>query len=66
MPLLPSSKATLESLARVEALAFEVLEFDRKDARAAGERRASLAKAGTPIGPYDGLIADGAIGSDAG
>ena len=52
---------TLESLARVEALAFEVLEFDREDARAAGELRASLAKAGTPIGPYDVLIAGQAV-----
>jgi len=52
---------TLESLARVEALAFEVLEFDREDARAAGELRASLAKAGTPIGPYDVLIGGQAV-----
>jgi tRNA(fMet)-specific endonuclease VapC len=55
---------TPESLARVEALAFEVLEFDREDARAAGELRAGLAKAGTPIGPYDVLIAGQAVARD--
>jgi tRNA(fMet)-specific endonuclease VapC len=55
---------TPESLARVEALAFELLEFDREDARAAGELRASLAKVGTPIGPYDVLIAGQAVARD--
>jgi tRNA(fMet)-specific endonuclease VapC len=34
-----------------------VLPFDADDAREAGEIRAALAKAGTPIGPYDILIA---------
>jgi tRNA(fMet)-specific endonuclease VapC len=34
-----------------------VLPFDADDAREAGEIRAALAKAGTPIGPYDVLIA---------
>lgn len=34
-----------------------VLEFDREDARTAGEIRARLARRGTPIGPYDVLIA---------
>jgi tRNA(fMet)-specific endonuclease VapC len=36
---------------------FPVLEFDQRDAFAAGEIRAALAAAGTPIGPYDTLIA---------
>ncbi len=31
--------------------------FDSEDAREAGEIRAALAKVGTPIGPYDVLIA---------
>nr|WP_261378749.1 PIN domain-containing protein [Cupriavidus gilardii] len=52
---------TAENLARVEALQFEVLDFDREDARQAGELRAMLAAAGTPIGPYDVLIAGEAI-----
>jgi len=34
-----------------------VLEMDREDARSAGEVRAALARHGTPIGPYDVLIA---------
>jgi tRNA(fMet)-specific endonuclease VapC len=34
-----------------------VLEFDREDARTAGEIQATLARQGTPIGPYDALIA---------
>ena len=34
-----------------------VLDFDREDARVAGEIRADLAVKGMPIGPYDVLIA---------
>ena len=34
-----------------------VVEFDEEDAAAAGELRGRLADAGTPIGPYDVLIA---------
>ena len=44
-------------MARVDALQFVVLEFDQDDARHAGEVRAHLASKGTPIGPYDVLIA---------
>jgi tRNA(fMet)-specific endonuclease VapC len=47
--------------ARVDALRFEVLDFDREDARQAGELRARLAAAGTPIGSYDVLIAGQAL-----
>ena len=36
---------------------FAVLDFDMRDAFVTGEIRASLAKRGTPIGPYDALIA---------
>ena len=36
---------------------FAVLDFDLQDALAAGEIRANLASKGTPIGPYDVLIA---------
>jgi tRNA(fMet)-specific endonuclease VapC len=36
---------------------FGVLPFEREDAMAAGEIRALLSAAGTPIGPYDILIA---------
>lgn len=41
----------------VDSLQFEVLEFDKEDARQAGQVRACLALKGTPIGPYDVLIA---------
>lgn len=41
----------------VDALQFEVLAFDKEDARQAGEIRAELARQGRPIGPYDVLIA---------
>lgn len=34
-----------------------VLDLDREDARTAGEIRAMLSRQGTPIGPYDVLIA---------
>lgn len=47
---------TIENLARLEALLFPVLEFDREDARHAGDIRAMLATSGTPIGPFDVLI----------
>ena len=50
-----------QNLARVEALQFQVVEFDREDARQAGEIRAQLAASGTPIGPYDVLIAGQAL-----
>lgn len=36
---------------------FPVLDFDRRDAFVAGAIRAALAAKGTPIGPYDVLIA---------
>lgn len=34
-----------------------ILNLDQEDAREAGEIRAELARTGTPIGPYDTLIA---------
>ncbi|WP_164066578.1 PIN domain-containing protein, partial [Serratia marcescens] len=39
----------------------EILDLEREDARAAGEIRAELARRGTPIGPYDVLIAGQAM-----
>jgi tRNA(fMet)-specific endonuclease VapC len=50
------SQRRAENLARIDALQFPVLEFEREDARHAGEIRARLATLGTPIGPYDALI----------
>ncbi|HEX4259804.1 MAG TPA: type II toxin-antitoxin system VapC family toxin [Acetobacteraceae bacterium] len=51
------SRQSARNLALVEGLRFAVLEFDREDCRHAAEIRAALARAGTPIGPYDVLIA---------
>jgi tRNA(fMet)-specific endonuclease VapC len=51
------SQTVADNLARLDALAFETLDPDREDARHAAEIRADLTAAGTPIGPYDALIA---------
>jgi tRNA(fMet)-specific endonuclease VapC len=51
------SQRVEQNVARVDALQFSVLEFDEEDARQAGQVRAHLASKGTPIGPYDVLIA---------
>jgi tRNA(fMet)-specific endonuclease VapC len=45
----------------IDALQFAVLEFDKEDARQSGSLRALLASRGTPIGPYDVLIAGQAL-----
>jgi tRNA(fMet)-specific endonuclease VapC len=47
----------IETLVGFLAGPIQVLPFDADDAREAGEIRAALAKAGTPIGPYGTLIA---------
>lgn len=58
------SRRRAENVARVEALRFAVLEFDKEDAQHSGEIRAVLAAAGMPIGPYDVLIAGQARARD--
>ena len=50
-----------QNVGMVDGLRLEVVEFDRDDGRRAGEIRAALAKRGTPIGPYDILIAGQAM-----
>jgi tRNA(fMet)-specific endonuclease VapC len=55
------SRRMAQNVALVDALQFAVLEFDGEDARQAGEVRAFLATKGTPIGPYDVLIAGQAM-----
>jgi tRNA(fMet)-specific endonuclease VapC len=47
----------IDNVARLDELQVPTLPLDREDARSAGEIRAVLKKAGTPIGPYDILIA---------
>lgn len=51
------SQRRAENLDRLDAIRFEILPFDKEDAMAAGEIRAALAAMGSPIGPYDVLIA---------
>lgn len=53
-----------QNVALVESLRLEVLDFDKDDARKAGEIRALLAVMGSPIGPYDVLIAGQALARD--
>lgn len=45
------------NLQRLQRLDFPILPFDAEDARTAGAIRAELIRRGTPIGPYDMLIA---------
>lgn len=45
------------ALAEFLSFGIEVLNFDSDDAREAGEIRAQLKRTGSPIGPYDVLIA---------
>jgi len=52
------------NLAEVDGLRFQVLDFDKEDSRAAGAVRAQLAALGTPIGPYDVLLAGQALSRD--
>jgi len=51
------SQRAVNNVALVDSLQFAVVPFDKDDARHAGEVRALLASKGTPIGPYDVLIA---------
>ena len=55
---------TNETLRNYERLRFEVLPFTANDAQRAAEVRAILQRAGTPIGPYDVLIAGQALARD--
>ncbi|MEQ1590949.1 MAG: type II toxin-antitoxin system VapC family toxin [Thiobacillaceae bacterium] len=51
------SQRAERNVALVDNLQFEVLDFDKEDARQSGQIRAHLALNGTPIGPYDVLVA---------
>jgi tRNA(fMet)-specific endonuclease VapC len=55
------SRRATQNVALIDTLQFAVLEFDKEDARQAGKVRALLASKGTPIGPYDVLIAGQAV-----
>lgn len=49
------------NLRAIEGLGIPPLPFDRADAEHAGRIRADLMRRGTPIGPYDTLIAGQAL-----
>jgi tRNA(fMet)-specific endonuclease VapC len=51
------SQRSQHNSALIDSLRFETLDFDKDDARHAGHIRAALVIKGTPIGPYDILIA---------
>src|SRR5712692_7120983 len=55
------SRRAAQNVALIDALQFAVIGFDKEDARQAGAVRALLASKGTPIGPYDVLIAGQAV-----
>jgi len=56
-----NSQRVDQNLQIVASLQFDVLEFSKSDAHAAGKIRADLKKQGTPIGPCDVLIAGQAV-----
>ena len=58
------SRRADRNVALSDALRFAILEFDTEDARQSGRIRAALAEQGTPIGPYDILIAGQALARD--
>jgi tRNA(fMet)-specific endonuclease VapC len=56
-----ASARRTKNLAAVDTFRFQVVPFDAADSRQAGEIRAALKAAGTPIGSYDVLIAGQAV-----
>ena len=55
------SRRVAANLQNVHAVQFEVVPISKADAERAGEMRAALQARGTPIGPYDVLIAGQAV-----
>ena len=55
---------TQANLREMDRLQLEIVPFDESDAQAAGKIRAAPQKLGTPIGPYDILIAGQALARD--
>jgi tRNA(fMet)-specific endonuclease VapC len=56
-----NSQRAPRNVALIDGLEFAVLDFNKGDARRAGEIRAFLMAKGTPIGAYDVLIAGHAL-----
>jgi tRNA(fMet)-specific endonuclease VapC len=59
-----NGRDTNRTIGFIERLAFDIVDFHRDDARCAAEIRSTLTSAGTPIGPYDVLIAGQALARD--
>jgi tRNA(fMet)-specific endonuclease VapC len=57
----PKGQRTQRSLAQIDALRFKIVDFDQEDASRAGKIRATLAKSGAAIAPYDVLVAGQAL-----
>ena len=55
------SQKVTENLAKLDKLIFEEITFDCLSAVMAGKIRTNLSKQGTPIGPYDVMIAGQAV-----
>lgn len=55
------SKKVTENIAKLNKLPFHEIPFDSLSAVMAGKIRANLSQQGTPIGPYDVMIAGQAI-----
>ena len=55
------SKRVAANLQNVHALQFEVLPISKSDAERSGEIHAALQARGTPIGPFDVLVAGQAV-----
>jgi tRNA(fMet)-specific endonuclease VapC len=58
------SRRTDENRMRIETLPFRILDFDREDARVAGEIRCQLERQGESIGTHGLLIAGQALARD--
>jgi tRNA(fMet)-specific endonuclease VapC len=58
------SRRVEQNVSYLRALDFEIVDFQLQDAITAGEIRATLAARGTPIGPFDLLIAGQAMARD--
>jgi tRNA(fMet)-specific endonuclease VapC len=58
------SRRVEQNVSFLQALDFEIVDFQLQDAITAGEIRATLATRGTPIGPFDLLIAGQAMARD--
>jgi tRNA(fMet)-specific endonuclease VapC len=57
-------RRTVRTMAYIDGLEFQIIDFDGEDARTTGEIRNNLSSAGMLIGRYDILIAGQALARD--